>query len=238
MKPIWDAISTLFRENCYLSATTTVGGYLLALSLQKKFKTTLFNPVLVALFFTLIALQLFNIDYETYRRDAAPITFLITPATICLAIPLYRQFELVKANWLAILAACSVGTVVNAVLVWLVARAFQMEYVEYMTLLSKSITMAIGAGITQEYGGYVAITCAVITITGVTGNMCGTFFLRKFGILNPVAQGLAIGVSSHAFGTARALEIGETEGAFSGLAIAITGVLTVLIAPLAAAAPV
>ena len=107
-----------------------------------------------------------------------------------------------------------------------------------MTLLSKSITMAIGAGITQEYGGYVAITCAVITITGVTGNMCGTYFLRKCGIVSPIAQGLAIGVSSHAFGTARALEIGETEGAFSGLAIAITGVFTVLAAPIAAALPV
>lgn len=238
MTPIWDAIATLFRENLYLSLTATVGGYLLALALQKKYKCILFNPVLVALFLSLIALKLFDIDYETYRRDAAPLTFLVTPTTICLAIPLYRQFELVKRNWLAILAACSVGTVVNVLLVWLVARAFQMEYVEYMTVLSKSITMAIGAGITQEYGGYVAITCAIITITGVTGNMCGTYFLKKFGILSPIAQGLAIGVSSHAFGTARALEIGETEGAFSGLAIAITGVFTVLAAPIAASLPV
>ena len=238
MTPIWDAIATLFRENLYLSLTATVGGYLLALALQKKYKCILFNPVLVALFLSLVALKLFDIDYETYRRDAAPLTFLVTPTTICLAIPLYRQFELVKRNWLAILAACSVGTVVNVLLVWLVARAFQMEYVEYMTVLSKSITMAIGAGITQEYGGYVAITCAIITITGVTGNMCGTYFLKKCGILSPIAQGLAIGVSSHAFGTARALEIGETEGAFSGLAIAITGVFTVLAAPIAASLPV
>lgn len=238
MTAFWDAVATLFRENHDLSLTATVGGYLLALFLQKRFKSPLFNPVLVALFLTLIALWLFDIDYESYSRDAAPLTFLITPTTICLAIPLYRQFELVKRNWLAILAACSVGTFVNILLVWIVARAFQMEYVEYMTLLSKSITMAIGAGITQEYGGYVAITCAVITITGVTGNMCGTYFLRKCGIVSPIAQGLAIGVSSHAFGTARALEIGETEGAFSGLAIAITGVFTVLAAPIAAALPV
>ena len=237
MTTFWDAVASILRENGYLSLTLTVGGYLLALALQRRFKSTLFNPVLIALFLTLVGLKLFEIDYESYRRDAAPLTFLVTPTTICLAVPLYRQFELVRRNWLAVLSACVVGTLVNVLLVWLVARAFQLEYAEYMTFLSKSITMAIGVGITEEYGGYVAITCAIITIAGVTGNMCGSYFLKKSGILSPMAQGLAIGVCSHAFGTARALELGETEGAFSGLAIALTGVCTVLVAPAASLLP-
>lgn len=233
-----ETLLSAVRDNCYFSLILTVGGYLLALYLQKRFKSTLFNPVVIALCLTILGLKLFDVDYETYRKDAAALTYLVTPTTICLAVPLYRQFELVKRNWLAILAACVVGTFVNAILVWLCARAFQMEFAEYMTLLSKSITMAIGVGITQEFGGYVPITCGIITIAGVTGNLSGIFFLKRLNILSPMAQGLAIGVSSHAFGTARALEIGETEGAFSGLAIALTGVCTVLVAPLAAAMPV
>ncbi|MGI6400675.1 MAG: LrgB family protein [Thermoguttaceae bacterium] len=237
MTHLWESIAPIFRENGYFGLTMTVGGYLLSLVLQKKYKSPFFNPVLIALCLTLVGLKLFSIDYESYALDALPLTYLITPATVCLAVPLYRQFETVKRNWLAILAACCVGTIVNMILVWIVARAFQMEYEEYITFLSKSITMAIGVGITEEYGGYVAITCAVITIAGITGNMSGVYFLKKCGIVNPAAQGLAIGSTSHAFGTAKALEIGETQGAFSGLAIALTGVLTVLMAPLASILP-
>ena len=124
MTTFWDAVASILRENGYLSLTLTVGGYLLALALQRRFKSTLFNPVLIALFLTLVGLKLFEIDYESYRRDAAPLTFLVTPTTICLAVPLYRQFELVRRNWLAVLSACVVGTLVNVLLVWLVARAF------------------------------------------------------------------------------------------------------------------
>lgn len=230
-------LNAALRDNCFFCLLLTVGAYLFALFLQRKFRSSLFNPVLISLLATVVGLKTLNIDYETYQRGAAPLMYLITPATVCLAIPLYRQFELVKRNWLAVLGACCAGTIANVLMVWLVARAFQLEYAEYMTFLSKSITMAIGARITEEYGGYVAITCAVITIAGVTGNLCGVFFLKKCHIYNPIAQGLGIGVCSHAFGTARALELGETEGAFSGLAIAITGVCTVLAAPIASVLP-
>ncbi len=227
----------LFAHNMFFSLSITLGGYLLGISLRRRFPILLFNPLLVSLLVIILSLKVLEIDYTTYKEQSYPLSYLLTPSTICLAIPLYRQFELVKKNLRAIMAAVVSGVVVNILIVWLVARCFHLEYADYVTFLTKSITTAIGVGVTEELGGNVPITCAVIALSGIVGNALGDKVLRLLRLSDPMAQGLGIGVASHGIGTTRALELGETQGAFSGLAIALTGLLTVLVAPFAAQLP-
>lgn len=225
-------------ESRYLCLLVTVGTFLVGRALQRRFKSAFVNPILISIGCSILGLIVFNIDNKTYQQSTSGLSLLMTPATICLAVPLYRQFEQVKANWRAILGACLAGVLCNFLLIWIVARAFSLKYEQYVTLLSKSITIPIGANVTQELGGIVPITCGIISFTGIMGNVLGSSIMSRLAIVTPLAQGLGIGVSSHAMGTARALELGETQGAFSGLAIGLTGVCTVLLAPFAASLPV
>ncbi|MBQ9371360.1 MAG: LrgB family protein [Thermoguttaceae bacterium] len=237
MTEVYDALRDLFAHNMFFGLTVTLGGYFLGIALRKKLPILLFTPLLVSIIVIIVSLKLFKIDYTTYKTQTYPLSYLLTPSTICLAIPLYRQFELVKKNWRAILAAIVAGTASNVLIVWTVALCFHLEYRDYVTFLTKSITTAIGVGVTEELGGNVPITCAVIALSGIVGNALGDRVLRLCRLYEPIAQGLGIGVASHGIGTTRALELGETQGAFSGLAIALTGLLTVLIAPFAALLP-
>ena len=159
---------------------------------------------------------------------------LLTPATICLAIPLYRQFELLKKNIPAVAAGCLAGVVAHMVGCILMLVLFQLEAEEFITLLPKSITTAIGKGLSEELGGYASITMATIMLTGIFGAVIAPPFLRLTGVKDPLAQGLAIGTSAHAAGTSQAVEMGEIQGAASSLAIVVTGLLTVIAAPILA----
>lgn len=237
MTASYDYLCDLFAQNMFFGLIVTLGGFFLGLSLYKRYPIPLFTPLLVSIIVIILSLKIFHVDYSTYKAQSYPLSYLLTPSTICLAIPLYRQFELVKKNWRAIAAAIAAGTASNVLIVWLVALIFHLEHTEYVTFLTKSITTAIGIGVTEELGGNVPIACAVIATSGVVGNALGDRVLRLCRLYEPIAQGLGIGVASHAIGTARALELGETQGAFSGLAIVLTGLLTVLIAPLAALLP-
>lgn len=152
----------------------------------------------------------------------------MTPATVCLAIPLYEQLELLKKNWAAVAAGIVSGVLTSLATVFVLALLFGLNHQEYVTLLPKSITTAIGMGVSEELGGYVTITVAVIVITGVLGNILGELVCRIFGIKEPIAKGLALGTSAHAIGTAKAMELGEIEGAMSSLSIAVAGVITVV----------
>ena len=158
--------------------------------------------------------------------------YLLTPATICLAIPLYRQFTLMRKHPGAVLAGCLAGVAAHMAGCAAMLVLFRMEGPEYITLLPKSITTAIGKGLSQELGGYPAITMVTIMITGLFGAVAAPALLRLFRITEPMAQGLAIGASSHAAGTSRAVELGDVQGAASSLAIVVTGLLTVAAAPL------
>ena len=153
---------------------------------------------------------------------------LLTPATICLAVPLYEQIELLKKNYKAIIIGIVAGVVTSMTSVLLLVLLFRLDYASYVTLLPKSITTAIGMGVSEELGGYVPITVAVIIVTGVIGNMLAETVCRAFKIYDPVAKGIAIGSSSHAIGTAKAMEMGEVEGAMSSLSIVVSGILTVI----------
>ena len=189
------------------------------------------NPLLISIVAVIIFLVAFDIPYESYNAGAKYLSYLLTPATVCLAIPLYEQVELLKKHSKAIVLGLISGVITSLVCVLVLALLFHFDHAQYVTLLPKSITTAIGMGISEELGGYVTITVAVIIITGVIGNMLAETVCRIFKIEEPVAKGIAIGASSHAVGTVKAMEIGEIEGAMSSLAIAVAGLLTVVLAP-------
>ncbi len=224
--------------NEILSASAAFGvvvsllGYLLGMWLKKRFRLGIFNPLLVAVLFVIGLLLLLGVDYETYYDGAKYLSWLLTPATVSLAIPLYVQLDKLKKNLAAILISVSVGVLSSLGSVLALAALFRLDHASYVTLLPKSITTAIGMDVSQELEGYVPITVAVIVLTGIFGNAAGDLIFRLFRVTDPIAKGLGIGTASHAIGTARAMEWGELEGAMSSLAIVVSGLLTVLAASL------
>ena len=219
-------MSEFFETSVFFGVFISLLAYGLGVVLKKKWKLAIFNPLLIAVAVTILCLCLFRIDYAVYKEGAECISFLLTPATICLAVPLYEQIELLKKNYKAIIIGIVAGVVTSMTSVLLLVLLFRLDYASYVTLLPKSITTAIG--ISEELGGYVPITVAVIIVTGVIGNMLAETVCRAFKIYDPVAKGIAIGSSSHAIGTAKAMEMGEVEGAMSSLSIVVSGILTVI----------
>ena len=196
--------------------------------LQNRFKLALFNPLLISVAATIAVLAAAGIDYDVYYSGAQYLSYLLTPATVCLAVPLYEKLEVLKKNWRAILIGIVSGVLTTLLCILAMSLMFGLSHEEYVTLLPKSITTAIGMGVSEELGGYVTLTVAVIIITGVLGNIFAPLICRVFRIREPIAKGIAIGTSSHAVGTAKAMEMGEVEGAMSSLSIAISGLLTVV----------
>lgn len=220
-------IGDFFSEAVFLGVFITLGAYFLGISIKQKWKLAIFNPLLMAIIFTMIFLLVSRMPYDVYYEGAKYISYLLTPATVSLAIPLYEQFEPLKKNVRAILVGIVTGVLTSMVSVLLLAVIFHFDHQEYVTFLPKSITTAIGMGVSEELGGYVAITVAVIIITGIVGNMIAESVCRMFHITEPVAKGIAIGSASHAVGTTKAMEMGEVEGAMSSLSIVLSGLLTV-----------
>lgn len=173
-------------------------------------------------------LVVLDIDYEQYNEGAKYISYLLTPATVCLAVPLYEQLSLLKKNFKAVAAGIICGVLASLVSVLGLSILFGLTHEQYVTLLPKSITTAIGMGVSEELGGIVTITVAAIIITGILGNVMAEFVCKIFKIEHPIAKGLALGTASHAIGTAKAMEMGQVEGAMSSLAIAVAGLLTVV----------
>lgn len=203
-------------------------GYEIGMLLKKKFKLAIFNPLLVSILFVMLVLSIFHIGYGDYNEGAKYLSYLLTPATVCLAIPLYEQMEILKSNIKAIIIGIAAGVLTSLFSVFLLCLLFDFTHEQYVTLLPKSITTAIGMGVSEELGGIVTITVAVIIITGVFGGMMAETICKLFRITHPIAKGLSIGTSAHAVGTAKALEMGEIEGAMSSLSIAVAGLLTVV----------
>ena len=220
-------MNDFFQTSMFAGVALSIISYLIGVALKKKFNLGIFNPLLISIVISIIVLFIGKIDYNTYSEGAKYLSCLLTPATVCLAIPLYEEFELLKQNYRAVLFGLLAGTVTSLTTVFVLSKLCGLSHEEYVTLLPKSITTAIGMGVSEELGGYVTITVAVIIITGVLGNMFGELVCKLFRITEPISKGLAFGASSHAIGTAKAIEIGEVEGAMSGLAIAVSGILTV-----------
>lgn len=215
-------------NSAFFGAVLSLAAYEAGTLLKRRFKLAIFNPLLIATAAVILVLALMHIEYSHYNESAKYISYLLTPATVCLAVPLYQQIELLKKNLKAVAGGIIAGVLSSLVSIFLLAKLFSLNHEQYVTLLPKSITTAIGMGISEELGGIQTITVAVIIITGIFGNVTAEFICKIFRIHDPVAKGLAIGTASHAIGTAKAMEIGEIEGAMSSLAIAVAGLLTVL----------
>ena len=223
-------MNALFQNSLFAGVTLSLVSYMIGVFLKKKFKLGIFNPLLIAIILSCGTLVIGKVDYEVYNEGAKYLSYLLTPATVCLAVPLYEKLDMLKKNYKAVLLGLLAGTVTSLATVLVLSVLCGLSHEEYVTLLPKSITTAIGMGVSEELGGYVTITVAVIIITGVLGNMFGEFICKAAHIEEPIAKGLAFGASSHAIGTAKAIEIGDVEGAMSGLAIAVSGIFTVLLA--------
>lgn len=217
-----------FRQSAFFGVMLSLVAYGIGFELKRKFKLAIFNPLLIAIILVMVVLVSLHIDYDVYNEGAVYISYLLTPATVCLAIPLYEQFELLKKNWKALFIGILSGCIASMGSILAMTVIFSLSHEEYVSFLPKSITTAIGMGVSEELGGYVSITVAVIIITGVLGNMIGENVLKLFRITNPIAKGVAIGTASHAIGTAKAMEIGEIEGAMSSLSIVVSGIITVV----------
>ena len=205
----------------------TLGAYLLGLAVNKRFKSPLTNPLLLSLVIIIPVLLLCGIDYDTYYEGAKYISYLLTPATVSLAIPLYRQLDKLRKHMKAILLGIFSGVLTSGLSIAGLSILFGLSHTDYVTLLPKSVTTAIGISLSEELGGIAAVTVASIVLTGILGNCMAPFLCRLFKVAHPVARGIAIGTASHALGTSKAIEMGEIEGAMSGLSIAVAGLMTV-----------
>lgn len=220
-------MKNILTDSVFFGAVISLAAYEGGLLLKKKWKLAVLNPLLIGTACVMAALVLFDVEYEHYNESAKYISYLLTPATVCLALPLYRQFHLLKQNLKAVAGGIAAGVLTSLFGVFLLAKLFGLNHEQYVTLLPKSITTAIGLGISEELGGITTITVAVIIVTGILGNVIAELVCRVFHIEEPVAKGLALGTASHAIGTAKAMEMGEIEGAMSSLAIAVAGLVTV-----------
>lgn len=213
--------------SAFFGAFITLAAYEIGLLLKKKYKLAVLNPLLIGTLCVMAVLLLLKVDYPQYNESARYISYLLTPATVCLAVPLYQQLHLLKKNKKAVAGGILSGVLASLLSVFLLSKLFGLSHGQYVTLLPKSITTAIGMGISRELGGVETITVAAIIVTGIFGNMIAEFVCKAFRIQEPVAKGLALGTASHAIGTAKAMEMGEVEGAMGSLAIAVAGLLTV-----------
>lgn len=221
-----------FANSIFFGVFLTIFMYQIGVAIQKKWPLPIFNPLLISMFAIMGILVVTGIPYETYEQGAKFIGNLLTPLTVCLAVPLYRQLRVLKENVAAVLISISCGCLAHIATMIVLAKVLGVEDVLRNSLLGKSVTTAIALGITNELGGIQGITIIGVVVAGVMGPLAGPTVLRLVRVKNPVAFGLGMGSASHAIGTSKALEIGEVQGAMSSLAIVVTGILTVIIVPI------
>ncbi|MBU3099966.1 MULTISPECIES: LrgB family protein [Clostridium] len=211
---------------------TSLIAYEIGLYIKKKGRLSIFNPLMIAVIILILFLTKFHIKYEDYNRGGQIISFFLFPATVALALPMYKKFMLFKENATPILIGIFSGAISGFISVVFLSKLFGLTDVLIKSLMPKSITTPIGIALSKQLGGLQSITVVAIIITGIIGSIVGPFLYKIFKINDKVALGIAMGSSAHALGTARAMEIGEVEGAMSGLTMAISGVMTVLLYPL------
>ena len=218
------------NNSVYFGVAISLVGYVIGVQLKKKFKLAVLNPLMISIIFVVGVVLLFKLDYPSYKKQAEILNYLLTPATIALAIPLYQQLSLLRKNLLAVICGIISGVFASMSSVLAMSVLFSLSHEDFVTLLPKSITTSIGMGVSEELGGIQTITVAVIIVTGVLGNVIGEGVCKLFRITEPISRGLALGTAAHAIGTAKALEMGEIEGAMSSLSIAVAGLLPVVFA--------
>ncbi|MFM1539273.1 LrgB family protein [Helcococcus bovis] len=210
----------------------TVGIYIIALQISKKTKIAFLNPLLVTSVVVILILLGLGIKYEDYNNGGIYITFLIGPSTVALVVNLYKNLDLLKRNFIAIFVGVISGVITSIVSVFLMTKLVGLEGDLQISLVPKSLTTAIGVSISEEFGGISAITVFAIILTGIIGAVMSPFVFRVFGIRDRVAKGIGLGTASHAVGTSKAIQMGEVEGAMSGLSIALSGFISVILIPI------
>ncbi len=220
-------MSELFASPFFGIALSIVA-FSIGVWIQKKTGLVICNPLIIAIVLVSGVLLLFKIPYESYNEGGSIINMFLAPATSCLAVSVYTRMELLKKNWLPILAGCVVGSITSMGSVFLLCRLFGLDEAMTWSLLPKSVTTPIAVGIAESHGGISSITVAAVILTGIMGSILAPFLIRIFRVKDSMTAGLAIGACSHAVGTSKAIELGETEGAMSGLAIGICGIVTVV----------
>lgn len=220
-----------FIDTPVFGFTLTLIAFSIGQYINKKTKFAIFNPLIIAIGLIIIFLLLFGIDYEMYNQGGSIITFFLGPFTVLLAVPLYNQIETLKKSGGPVIVGMIVGSIASMVSIYLLSDALGLTEVVKLSLIPKSVTAAISKEISTQIGGISALTVAVTVLTGISGNVLGPFVCNFFRIKDKVAVGIALGTTSHAIGTAKAIELGEVEGAMGSLAISVAGVVTVLLAP-------
>lgn len=207
----------------------TILAFQFGVFLNKKTKNPLMNPLLVAIAVIILVLQVFHIPYSAYSGGGDIISMFVAPATAVLGYSIYKQITILKTYFLPIVAGCFAGSLTSVGSVFILCKLFHLEDALTSSLVPKSVTTAIAIEISNQLGGIPAITVALVVITGVLGAVLGPFLIKLFHLDHQVAQGVAMGTASHAVGTSKALELGEIQGAMSGIAIGVSGILTVIL---------
>lgn len=224
-------INELVKDSSYFGIVLSLASYAIGFSIQKKWNKVYLNPLLIAVLLIILVLLVTGVDLETYSYSAGHLSYFLTPVTVALAVPLYKQVQVLKENILAIVISIGIGCLAHALVVIVVLSAFGAPRELLLSLLPKSVTSAIGLSLASEIGGIPGITIIGIMIAGVSGAVVGPSILKWVGVDEPIAQGLALGSASHATGTSKAIELGEVQAAMSSLAIVVTGIMTVFILP-------
>lgn len=220
-------------DNQYFGIVLSFAAYEIGKWINKKLKTPIANPLLIAILLIIGFLSIAGIDYEYYKKGGDFIAFFIGPATVAMVLDLYANLDTLKKNILPILVGVGFGTIFSFVLAIFLSKIFQIDKNLVASLIPQSITTAIAISLSGEYQGIIGLTAIVVVIRGVSGAVFAPIVMKIFRIKDPVAQGVAIGTSSHAVGTSQARLMGEIQGAMSGLSIAIAGITAVIIMPLA-----
>lgn len=213
----------------FFGVALSVLAFWIGVRLQKKTGLVVCNPLLVGILLVIAVLAILKIPYENYNEGGSLINLFLSPATACLAVAIYSKVKLLKKNWLPILVGCTVGSLTSMGSVWLLCHLFQLDEALTVSLLPKSVTTPIAVSVAEAHGGISSITVVAVILTGIFGSIVAPLLIRLFRVKDALTAGLAIGACSHAMGTSKALELGETEGAMSGLAIGVCGLITVVL---------
>lgn len=225
-------LSEYMGQTMFFGCLLSIVCFWIAKKISKKLKWTICNPILIASILVVLVLTVFQIEITDYERSASVLSKLLTPATISLAVPMYRQLELLKKNIVAIVLSIFSGILAGCLTVIGVAKIFAVSDELTRSLMPKSITTAIAMGVSEEIGGNPTLTVGIVVFTGILGAIILKAVCKIFAITHPISVGLACGNAAHAIGTTKALEIGEIEGAMSSLSIVVAGVITVLVVPI------
>ncbi len=227
-------MNNVLLSSTFFGVTISLCTYFFGRFIHKKLGYAILNPLLISTILVIVFLLVFDVDYATYNQGAQYLSVFLTPVTICLAVPLYRQLQVLKKNVVAIITSISIGVFAHAGTILALSKLFGLDRVLTLSILPKSVTTPIAVSMSKELAGIEAVTIVGVIIAGIMGAVLGPVVCKLFFIKEPVAQGLAIGSASHAVGTSKAIELGEIQGAMSSLAIIVTGILTVLVVPIIA----